>query len=33
MKKLTDVIGSFFDKSGRYVDAVSASMNPTQVKR
>lgn len=33
MKKFTKAIGQFFDKSGRYMDAVSASMNPHQVKR
>lgn len=32
MKKFTEAIGKFLDKSERYVDAVSISMNPNQVK-
>lgn len=33
MKKFAKALGTFFDKSGRYMDAMSASMNPHQVRK
>lgn len=33
MKKISEVIGKILDKSERYVNAVSMSMYPNQVKR